>query len=485
MLKKLDILIIRSFIGPFIVTFFVTLFVLVMQFFWVYMDELIGKGLGLWMIVQMLVLMSATLVPLALPLGILLSAIMTFGNMGENSELVAIKSAGISLNRFMRPLLIFIMFISGLAFLFSNHVIPIANLKALSLLYDLRNSTPTLNIRAGQFNNDIQGFSIRIGEKDKDGKTIRDIIIYDKTQGFSNTKLILAKEGVMIPTPDKQNLIFRLYDGWRYEEGGRQEGSKGSRSQTRMHFGQWDKVFDLSSFGVNRTNEELFKGAYQMMNLNQLHVTIDSMESQRSRAAEQVNNFLSPYITFISQGEEGKDVRNRLQQVATAPRTYDSAFFEHVRADKRAKLVQLASGNCRNMNDLVRIAANDRKIQTENLYKYKIEWHRKFTLSFACVLLFLVGAPLGAIIRKGGMGMPMVIAIIFFLVWYIISITGEKLSRSGALPAWEGMWISTVMLLPLALLLVRQARNDSRIFSKEWYVRVWRRFRSIYPIRKN
>ena len=218
MIKKLDILILRSFIGPFIVTFFVTLFVLVMQFFWLYMDELIGKGLGTWMIVQLLFYMSTTMVPLALPLGILLASIMTFGNMGENFELVAIKSAGISLLRFMRPLLLFIILIGGLAFLFNNNVIPFANLKALSLLYDLRNSKPALNIRAGQFNKDIKDYSIRVGEKDNDGKTIRNVLIYDHTSGMGNEKVVVAKEGEMIPSPDKQYLIFRLKDGWRYEE---------------------------------------------------------------------------------------------------------------------------------------------------------------------------------------------------------------------------------------------------------------------------
>jgi lipopolysaccharide export system permease protein len=482
--KKLDILIIRSFVGPFIVTFFVTLFVLVMQFFWVYMDELIGKGLGIWMILQMLVLMSATLVPLALPLGILLASIMTFGNMGENFELVAIKSAGISLNRFMRPLLAFIAGISILAFLFNNHVIPVANLKALSLLYDLRNSKPALNIRAGIFNNDIQGFSIRIGEKDKDGRTIRDIIIYDKTNGFNQTKLILAKEGEMIPAPNKQYLIFRLRDGWRYEEGGHQDG-KGGQSQTRMHFGQWDKVFDLSSFRINRTDEELFKGAYQMMNVRQLHVTIDSMENTKSRMAQMVHNYLTPYFLLIASGPEADDVRARMKTAATWQGSgYDSSFMERVRPEKRTRVTQLALSNSRNIKELVRIAANDRKLHTENLYKYKIEWHRKFTLSFACILLFLVGAPLGAIIRKGGLGMPMVIAIAFFLVWYIISITGEKLSKSGALPAWIGMWISAVMLLPIALVMVRQARNDSQIFSREWYLRIWRKIRGVIPFPK-
>jgi lipopolysaccharide export system permease protein len=192
LIKKLDILLIRSFIGPFIVTFFVSLFVLMMQFFWLYMDEMLGKGVGVTVLLQLLVYMSTTMVPLALPLAILLSSIMTFGNMGENFELVAIKSSGISLLRFMQPLFIFIFIISIFAFFFSNNVIPVANLKALSLLYDVRNSKPTLNIRPDQFNNDIQGYSIRIGSKDKDGKVIRDVIIYDHTDMVGNNKVVIA-----------------------------------------------------------------------------------------------------------------------------------------------------------------------------------------------------------------------------------------------------------------------------------------------------
>jgi lipopolysaccharide export system permease protein len=190
-----------------------------MQFFWLYMDELIGKGLGIWMILQLMFYMSTTMVPLALPLAILLASIMTFGNLGENFELVAIKSSGISLLRFMRPLFFFIVFMGGLAFIFNNNVIPVANLKALSLLYDLRNSKPTLNIRPGLFNKDIEGYSIRVGSKDEDGHTIRDIIIYDQSSGVGNDKVILANKGEMLPSADKQFLIFRLKDGWRYEEG--------------------------------------------------------------------------------------------------------------------------------------------------------------------------------------------------------------------------------------------------------------------------
>ncbi|NDC41476.1 MAG: YjgP/YjgQ family permease, partial [Chitinophagia bacterium] len=278
MIKKLDILIIRSFVGPFIVTFFVALFVLVMQFFWLYMDELIGKGLSIWVVLELFVFLSVTMVPLALPLAVLLASIMTFGNMGENFELVAIKSSGISLLRFMRPLTVFIAITSVLAFVFNNNVIPVANLKALSLLYDVRNSKPTLSIKPGKFNNDIKGFSIRVGSKDEDGFTIHDILIYDQSDMVGNNKVVIAREGQMIPTADKQALIFRLKDGWQYEEGYDHGTHAPDLPQTRMHFDRWDKVFDLSSFNFTRHNEDLFKNAYQMMDVAQLKETMDSMQ---------------------------------------------------------------------------------------------------------------------------------------------------------------------------------------------------------------
>lgn len=480
MLKKLDILIIRSFIGPFIITFFVTLFVLVMQFFWLYMDELIGKGLGIGMILELLVLMSATLVPLALPLGILLAAIMTFGNMGENFELVAIKASGISLLRFMRPLLLFIIGIASLAFLFNNTVIPVANLKALSLLYDLRNSKPTLNLRAGQFNNEIQNYSIRIGQKDKDGHTIRDIIIYDQTGGLSNTSIVIAQKGVMIPSRDNKYLIFRLQDGWRYDQ--EQRGGPGHpQTQRRLHFGQWDKVFDLSAFKLNRTNEDLFKNAYQMMNIRQLQENIDSMQRNKNRRANNVKVYLAPYLTILAEDDQGKALHQKLAHKTPADslRSYTGSFLSMVSEKQRTHVMDLVSNNLRSSKSVLDISASDNKFQIENMLKYIVEWYRRFTLSFACILLFLIGAPLGAIIRKGGLGMPMVVAVAFFIIWYIISLVGEKLSKSGAVPPMLGMWMSAIILMPLAVMLIQQARNDSQIFSKEWYLRAWNRIRSL------
>ena len=479
MIKKLDILIIRSFVGPFIVTFFISLFVLVMQFFWLYMDELLGKGLGIWMILKLLFFMSATMVPMALPLGILLSSIMTFGSMGENFELVAIKSAGISLLRFLRPLLILIIGIGGLAFLFNNNIIPVANLKALSLLYDLRNSKPALNIRPGQFNKDIEGYAIRVGSKDKDGRTIRNILIYDHTSGYGNDNMVLAKEGNMIPVQEKQLLVFRLKDGWRYEEG-MGKGGEQNYNQTRMHFRKWDKVFDLSSFKLNRTDEDLFKGAYQMMNVKQLTEGIDSLERYQRRIFENVGSYLSPYISLATTSKDDSILREKLTKASADVRSYDSSFANIIPDSFKSRVVQSAMTHLRNSKGMVEITASDKRIQMENFAKFQIEWHRKFTLSFACVLLFLIGAPLGAIIRKGGIGMPMVIAISFFILFHIMSITGEKLAKSGAVEPWQGMWMATAMLLPIAFVLINAAKKDSQVFSKEWYMRLWNRTRKLF-----
>lgn len=483
MTKKLDILIIRSFIGPFIVTFFVTLFVLVMQFFWLYMDELIGKGLGLWMIVQLLLYMSATLVPMALPLGILLASIMTFGNMGENFELVAIKASGISLLRFMRPLLLLIVGIGGLAFLFNNNVIPVANLKALSLLYDLRNSKPTFNIRPGQFNSDIKDYAIRVGSKGSDGRTIYDIIIYNETSGRGNDNVVLARKGEMKSTPDKQFLIFSLEDGWRYEEGRDERDNSKKDAMTRMHFKKWDKVFDLSAFKVSHTNEELFKGAYQMMNLSQLEKDIDSLEKTRKKLPVAIGNFIAPYVTYAGNEKERDVLVKKMAIQDKGLRSYKHNFFELMNDSLRHRAIDLATSNVRNIKSQLDFPSFDNNIQMENYRKYLAEWHRKLTLSFACILLFLIGAPLGAIIRKGGLGMPLVIAVVFFVIFHITSVIGEKLAKAGTLPVWAGMWMATGMLLPIAFLLIRQARNDSQVFSREWYTRRWYSLLRLLPFK--
>lgn len=479
--KKLDTLIVRSFIGPFIVTFFIALFVLVMQFFWLYMDELIGKGLSTWTIVQLLVYMSATLVPLALPLSVLLASIMTFGDMGENFELVAIKSAGISLLRFMRPMMVFIGFITCLAFVFNNNIIPVANLKALSLLYDVRNSKPTLNIKPDRFNNDIQGYSIRVGSKDEDGFTIHDIIIYDHSDMVGNNKVIVAREGQMIPTADKQALIFRLKDGWRYEEQYEHGTHAKDLPQVRMHFEKWDKVFDLSSFNFTRHNEDLFKNAYQMMDAKQLYDVLDSFDRNKDMTTKAAASYMSPYVTYSNKTKDDSILNHKLASVQATPHTYKDTYLDIVDSEKRLIVTQTISNNLRNLKALMDNNSLNDKLQKDNYMKYAIEFHRKFSLSFACMLLFLIGAPIGAIIRKGGLGLPLVFAVFFFITFHILNITGEKLAKSATLPPWAGMWMSTFILMPLAIWLIFTARNDSQLLNKELYVRAWRNIKARFP----
>lgn len=476
-------MIIRSFIGPFIVTFFVALFVLIMQFFWLYMDELIGKGVSIWTLMQLLIYMGATLIPLALPLSILLASIMTFGNMGENFELVAIKSSGISLLRFLQPLLIFIVFIGGLAFFFSNNMIPVANLKAYSLLYDVRNSKPALNIKPDQFYYEIPGFSIRVGSKDEDGATIHDVMIYDHSDGIGNNKLILAREGKMIPSKDKQSLIFKLRDGWRYEEG--YTRGVNDYTQTRMHFANWDKIFDLSTFAFKRTDQALFRNAHTMMNVSQLSSQIDSLKRSQVRNVSNITTYMYPYMSYGNKGKETEQMKRFVDSNGNklAMRKYDSSFRQLIPDSLQSQALLATANNIRNFKSLVDISAQSKKLDEGNFLTYAVEWHRKFTLSFACILLFLVGAPLGAIIRKGGLGMPLVIAVVFFMAFHILNITGEKLAKADTVKPWLGMWLSTACLLPIAFWLVKAARNDSQIFTKEWYLRTWRRILSVLPVK--
>ncbi len=443
------------------------LFVLAMQFFWLYMDELIGKGFGVGLILQLLFYMSATLVPLALPLAVLLASIMTFGNMGENYELVAIKSSGVSLLRIMRPLFVVMMLISGMAFFFSNNIIPVANLKAYTLLYDLRNSKLTLSIREGQFNTEINGYAIRVGSKSKDGKTIKNIIIYDNSAGVGNDKLVLADAGEMIPSEDKRYLIFRLRDGWRYEEAVNGRGGPNSHSQIRMKFKQYDKVFDMSAFTkVKKTDENSMRGGQTMMNISQLNTQIDSVKRSKPREAERYSYELKTYLSIKS--DYGKGMAKKIALVK-APKVYAGNFLSQIPDSLRRQVTEMAESQARSAKLYTDVTAKTFEIYEDQLINYLIEWHRKFSLSFACLLLYLIGAPLGAIIRKGGIGLPLIIAVIFFVLYFITSKTGETLSSSKEVPPYFGMWMSSLMLLPFAFFFIRQARNDSKLFSKEWY----------------
>lgn len=462
--------------GPYVVTFFIVLFIFLMQFFWLYMDDLIGKGLSISLVLELMVYMSATLVPMAMPLGILLASIMTFGNLGENYELVAIKSSGISLFRFLRPLTIFILGIVLGMFLFSNYIIPKANLKAFSLLYDMRNKKPTMNIKPGVFNRGLGSFVIRIGSKSEDGTTIKDILIYDHSKGYGNNNVVAAEKGKMYLSTDKRFLVFELSNGWRYDL---KKDEAGVYEQQRMFFKQWNKVIDVSSFGFSRTKEELFRSSEEMLDIRLLNKGVDSTNKTIERDRNELKRSISYFLSLNK-----KDLAPRLKDSVAkdlaklGSQDYKKDLITRFDMEKQNDIANKVINNAQSIQRYLSINATNTDINKTKLNQYNMQWHKKFTYAFACLVLFLIGAPMGAIIRKGGLGMPMVISVLFFVVYFILSSTGEKLAKQGKLPPVQGMWLATVSLLPIAIIILVQARNDSPIFKKEAYINVWRKVKA-------
>ena len=470
MLKKLDTLILRSFISPFFVTFLIAIFVLVMQFFWLYIDDLVGKGIDLLTLTRLIGYVAATMVPLGLPLALLLSSIMTFGKLGESFELVAIKSAGIPLLRFMRPLFITAVLISGVAFLFQNNIIPVANLKLNALKYDIIVAKPAFDIKEGVFYDKLEGYVIKIGKKEKDDSTIRNVIIYEQKYSLQDN-IMTAESGIMRVTPDRRFMIFQLYNGWRYEEKGNVYDTK--TQFIRMGFREYKKLFDLSSFKLARTQDSLFKYDPTMLSVRQLNGAIDSLHKNGVRFFTQEKRDLSHYLLFEYYGDSSWNKMN--PPLTAGVRQFNDLIPDSV----KPKIFQQASAQLNSVaSNLSILAANNESLK-KTLVKHLIEWHRKFALAAACLVLFMIGAPLGSIIRKGGLGTPMVFAIIFFVLFYILNTFGEKFAKQEVISPFIGMWLSTAVLVPISIFLTAKAMRDSQLFNKEFYYRLIKNIRSV------
>ncbi len=464
MVKKVYLLIVKAFISPFIVTFFIVMFVLLMLFLFKYIDDLIGKGFEWYVILQLLWYASATNVAMALPLAMLLSSIMTFGNLGENSELVAIKAAGISLRKAMMPLVILVSLLSIGAFLFSDYMLPVANLKMGSLLYDVRNQKAAFLIEEGIFNNSIPGYSIRVQKKDKDGRTLHNVLIYDQTGNNGSTSAVIAKEGLMYKIDNDQTLVLLLKDGIRYEESPGDKGYNPRQRFTRFRFKETEQKFDLSAFQYRRTDENLFKTNYAMLNLRQLKYYRDSVTKQSDSASKAIMSYLAPsyrLYSYTNQGTGKITVRN-------VP-VYRNNLSELIPAKSRTSSISYAVSEARSIKETLDSRSEEYKAYQKSIRRYIIEFNRKFTLSVSCLILFSIGAPLGAIIRKGGLGLPVVMSIIFFLIYHIISTIGEKSAKEGTMSPIAGMWIAIVVLTPLGIFLTYKATSDSAIFDIDAY----------------
>lgn len=460
-MKKIYLLVLKSYIGPLVMTFFIALFILLMQFLWKYIDELVGKGLEWYIVVELLFYASATFVPMALPLAILLSSLMTMGNLGENYELVAMKAAGISLRRIMTPLIITSILTSFVAFYFSNNIYPIANLKFKSLLFDVREQKLALDIKEGIFYSDLDGFVIRINEKEKDDKTIKDIMIYDHRDKKGNISLTVADSGIMELTPDGMNLVFTLYSGSNYLENINQKNYRETRPFQRRTFQEDIIKFNLENFAMSRTDEDLFSSNYSMLNLTQLRTAEDSLIGALKLTKKEIPvSMLRNFSVFSKYDSIG-------QVNYVNDRIYVTDLLEGKKKYEKLEILEDASNRSRRARENMKFYQNNLENKNKLIFKHQVEWHRKFTLSVACFVLFFIGAPLGAIIRKGGLGLPVVFSVLFFVLFHIISITGEKSVKSGVLDANIGMWIAPVVLLPLGIFLTYKATTDAPLLDSE------------------
>ncbi len=427
------------------------IFVLLMQNVWKYVDDLVGKGLEWTIIVEYIIYIIPTLAPLALPLAILLSSLMAFGKLGETYELTALKSSGISLIRIMSPLFFIVCLISIGAFFSSVHLVPYSNMKFKTLLYDVMNKKLALNIREGVFFNEIDGYSIKVAKKSEDGMILEDIIIYDQSLKMGNTKVIRAEKGKMYSSENERYLYLELYNGNSYEEMNVKEPkSQQDLPFTRSKFKEEKIRFDMSSFQLERSDEEKYANAAQFMNLNQLNHLSDSLEKSIRDRMSSFNNKLNDYLNYDS-----------LRAMPSSASAFNIASLSK---HKQKRILKASQSQVRSIKSYLYNSKRELDFKNKKYNKASIEWHRKFSLSFACIVMFLIGAPLGAIIRRGGMGMPVLISILFFLVYHVISITGEKSALQGVVSVFEGMWASAIFLCPLGLFLTYKANNDSPLF---------------------
>ena len=471
MFKKLDKLVIKAFIGPFIAVFFITLLVLLLQFFWLWIDDFVGKGLSLRIIGKFVWYHSAVLVPLALPIAVLLSSLMTFGNLGESLELVAIKSSGISLLRFMRPLFIVSLFICGIAFLFSNYMIPVAELKSKTLLADIVWSKPAFDIREGVFYDKIEGFSIKIGKKESDS-VVHNVIIYEKGSSNLQDNFIIADHGIMRVTPNKRFLEFNLKDGWRYQE----KGDRFSKNTEfiRIGFKEYTRQFDLRNLGFEeRTPDSVNRSNHRMQSMRQLSKSIDSIQKDIDQYSQKVKRDVFSVFSFAKYFDSN-DKKPAIAKPAV--KKFDELIPDTNLFAVNQKAGSLVASVILNSE----IASTEYKTKQRDLRAHKIEWHKKITLSLACLVLFLIGAPLGSIIRKGGLGTPLVIAIFLFMFFFFFNTSGEKYAKENVMTPFGGMWMATFCLLPVGIFLTYKAMHDSNLMNREFYFRSWRKIRSLF-----
>jgi len=548
-MKKIDKLILDAFIGPFLVTFFVVVFILLNINMLKYFDDIIGKGLDALVLGQLFFYFGIFTVPTAMPLAVLLSSLIAFGNLGEHFELTAIKSAGISLVRILRPIFFFVLILTAAAFYANNNLVPKAALEAYSLLYDIKQKKPALELREGTFYRGIDNLSIKVNKKfPEDEQALKGVIVYDHRKNDGNKEVTIADSGRMYTILNERYLKFELFNGYNYIEGasnGREvTGGKtraDNESMSRSKFSKTQVVFDLSSFQLQTTDKKWFQGNRIMRNLTELRTDMDSLH--REILNQQLNHYVSKpnhFIFYLRKDsviypKEVIEYREYRDSVARTTRASQSLVggssvkrTETVRTDttrakkeiverfkgltnkakakqeaiakkpdvlpkdgikktgsfdsvKLAKLdsifaltpsrdvLQGAGNTARQIKSQVSNSNGSIDTYEKELITFRIQWHKIIASSLACVAMFLIGAPVGAIIKKGGLGVPVLVSILFFIVYYVLTMQGEKVAKQGVIPVWVGVWIADVILFAIGLVFLRQARVDARLFDSDFY----------------
>jgi len=464
----------KNFLGLFLITFMICIFILLMQFLWMHVKDLVGKGVEIQVLTEFFFYSVVTVVPLGLPLAILLASLMTFGNLGEKFELTAMKAAGVSLFRIMQPLIISISILSVGAFFFSNYVLPASQVKLWTLIFSLRQKSPELDIPTGEFYDQIGGYNIYVRHKDAKTGLLEDVMIYDLSKGFKDATVTVADSARIYFTDDKKFLLFVLFDGESFENLN-QKQQRATKTKERVpyrreSFTRKQMLIDFDT-EFNRFDESILRDQHVSKDVSELMQSIDSMNviahtRSREQSAEMVAN---KYFGREKKSERKLDVVTKAEV-----ESYNiDTVFAHLSPHDQRRVLKTALDKARAMKDAIEYNGLLLDDSQRYIRKHEMELHRKFTLAFACLIFFFIGAPLGAIIRKGGLGAPVVISVVMFVIYYIIDNTGYKMAREDIWPVWAGLWLSSAVLLPIGIFLTYKAATDSALLNPEAWIKVW------------
>jgi len=486
-LNKLGWVVIRSFAGPFILNFIIWMLILDMQFLWLYIDDLMGKGLEWHIIMELMLYASANWVPIALPLSILMASIMTFGSLSEHNELIAMKSSGMSLFKIMKPLVVVIIMISGLAFYFSNNLWPLANFKMRVLITDIQNTKLAIALQPGVFFNS-DDFSIRVKEKNEDGVSFKDILIYDHSEMKKQTigawsykkdprdfkRIIRAEKGKIINPKNRSGLHLQLQNGCIIQEWNPNNMKNSTMPFMRYYFDSAHLNFELNSFELERSNEEAYEKEQYLLSINQIIQLEDSAKKEVKDRSYHLNKYVKNSFAVFRATDSINAISHQFEPA-------NFSFFDTQDNINKKKQLQTAKRRVDQVINHLKIQAEKEKATEKYLASLDIEWNRKFTLSYAVIMLFFLGAPLGAIVKKGGLGWPVLIAILFFLIYFMLTRAGEEMAINGSMDPNIGMWLSAIIITPITIFIFFKANKDSVLFDIEFYQKL---FTSIFASKK-